>query len=123
MRLGEEARDRGRHNRPDVGHLLQRPRVRRHQRVETTEMARQILGRRLADVADAQGIDEARQRRLLAGVDRGEQVCRRFLGHAFEIRHRRHAQPIEIGRRPDDIVVDELVDDLLAQALDVHGPA
>jgi hypothetical protein len=42
----------------------------------------QIAGRGLADIADAQRKDKARQRGLLALINGGHQILRRFFPHA-----------------------------------------
>ena len=57
---------------PTSWHGKQRCLVGGHQRIEAAEMAREIPRRRLADVPDAEREDEARQRRRLALLDRGD---------------------------------------------------
>jgi hypothetical protein len=120
VRLGEELGDALRHDRPHVGHLLQRIDVGCDQRVEIAEVACQITRGGLADVADAEREDEAGQRGAAALFDRHQQVLRRLLAHALEVGEREHAEAVQIDRRLHDRRIDELVDQLVAQALDVH---
>ncbi len=86
-------------------------------------MSRKVLRRRLADMPDAEREDEARERRVLALFDAGDDVRRALLRHPLQRRELRDAQPIQIGRRAHQLRVDELVDELVAQALDVHRAA
>src|SRR5262245_38795028 len=82
--FAEKAADRSRHDRSDVRHALEGLFVRIQQRLERAEVGRQIPCRRLADVPDAQRIDEPRERRLLRACKRVQQVLRRLLGHPLE---------------------------------------
>ena len=77
VRLVEEGVDALGDDRADVGDLEQLLDARRHQPVEVAEVPRQVLGSRLADVADAEGVEEARQRRLRARRDAARPACRR----------------------------------------------
>ena len=90
------------------------------QPLDVAEVPRQVLRRRLADMADAEAVEKARQRRLPARLDVGDQVGGALVGHPLE---RLDASPWSahrVGQRRDQAGVDELVDDLLAQALDVE---
>ena len=49
-------------------------------------MRAEILRGRLADVADSEGIDEARKRRVLARLDRSHHIRSRFFRHTIEAR-------------------------------------
>jgi hypothetical protein len=60
---------------------------------------------------------------VLALLDRRQDVRRGFLRHALEIDHRQQAELVQIGRRLDDGVVHQLLDQLVAQALDVQRTA
>ena len=46
-----------------------------------------------------------------------------FVRHALEFRERRDTELVQVGGRVHQVGVDELVDELVAQALDVHRPA
>ena len=83
-------------------------------------MTRQVLGRRLADVADAEAVEEARQRRLPARGDVRDQARRALVAHALEALERFLGQRIDVRQRRHHAGVDELVDDLLAEPLDVE---
>ena len=48
---------------------------------------------------------------------------RRFVGHAVQRCKSAEAQPVQIGQRADDIGIDQLVHQFLAQALDLHRAA
>ena len=74
-------------------------------------------------MADGQAGEEAVERSLLRPLDRRDQVLGRFLAHALQVGQGRHVQPVEIGQAPDQAARDELLDQLLAQAVDVHGVA
>jgi hypothetical protein len=72
--FGEEFGDRFGHGAADVGqHAQQRGRRTAHQR-QAAQPVGQGLGGRFADVADAEREQQAFERRLLAGGDRGQQV-------------------------------------------------
>lgn len=86
-------------------------------------MARQVLGGGFADITDAERENEARERRLLALFDGGEQVGGGFFRHAIKTRDLPGIESVKVGRRVHDAVVDQLVDQFLAQTLDVHGAA
>ena len=44
-----------------------------------------------------------------------------MVSHAFQLGQGRHVQPVQIGQAPDQAARDELLDQLVAQAIDVHG--
>src|SRR5438132_9544797 len=121
VRFREELPEALRQHRPDLGNLEQRRLVRGEQRVELAEMAREVLRGRLADVPDAQREDEPRQRRFPALGARSDDVGGGFLRHPFELGDCRHAELVQVCRRAHDFGVDQLIDQLVAEALDVHG--
>ncbi|MNZ54724.1 hypothetical protein D3C78_726350 [compost metagenome] len=98
-------------------HLGQRGRDAR----QRTQGTGQQLGGFLADIGDTEGEDEARQRRLPARRDGRQQVAGGQLGEAFQAHHLLEGQGVEVGRRLDQPHVHQLLDDLVAQAVDVHG--
>ena len=121
----------------DVGQCLQALALRRgsrfHRRpplfdgaVATSEQAR----RRLADVADAQRVDEAVERDAPAGLDGAEEVGGRGLAPALqlgELRERVAAvlllQVEDVRRAPHPTLGVECLDLLGAETLDVEGVA
>jgi len=71
-------------------------------------------------VADAQRVQEARQRRVLALPERRDEVGGTLLAHAVQRRQLRDVEPVQVRQRAHQAAVDQLVDELLAQAFDVH---
>src|SRR5690606_13853071 len=103
--------------------LEQAPPVRLHQGIEATEGAREDARDLLADMADAEGEDEARQRAAARCRDRVDQALRGLLPHAIEAGEGFHVEPVEVRRAVDEVARDELLDNLLAQSVDVHRAA
>src|SRR5262249_275448 len=85
LRMPEPGPDRGGGARADVAAVLQLLLARRGQAVEGSEAPRERAGRLLTHVADPEGEEEAREFRLLARRDLGEQVRRRLLAPALEL--------------------------------------
>ena len=56
-------------------------------------------------------------------LQRRHQVDRALLAHAVQRRQLGHAQRVQLGQRADQTAIDQLVDDLVAQAFDVHRAA
>ncbi len=83
-------------------------------------MAREIQRRRLAHFADAERVDEARQRRRATSIDRGAQVLRRLGSHPVERFERRDVERIDVGHVLDESALDQLIDQLVAEPFDVH---
>src|SRR6266581_53499 len=113
VRLAEELTNALGQYRAHVVHVEQRSFVRIEQCVETAEVAGKILRRCLADVADTERVDEARQRGAARLVDRGDDVGRGFLRHAFELRQAGDAELVQIRRGAHDLALDQLVDELV----------
>ncbi len=101
--LGADVRQVGQHFRQGLLDARQR-----------TQGAGQQLGGLLADVGDAQGVDEARQARPAAVGDGFEQLVAGHLGEAFQLDHLLVGQAVEVGRRLDQALVHQLLDDLVA---------
>ena len=91
--------------------------------VERPEVLRQRRGGRLAHLADAERDEEAGQRGLLAALELRQQVLGRLLAHALEADQRRLVEVVEIGEVAHQAALDQLVDQLLAEPLDVHRAA
>ena len=109
---------------PHVAHLGERRLVRLPHPEEPSEVAGQRLRRRLADLRDPERVEEAGKREPPALLHPGEKVVGRERAHAFEGRDLPAPllQPVEVGDRLHEPGIDELVDELLAKALDVHRP-
>ena len=86
-------------------------------------MLRERPGRRLAHLADAEGDQQLRQRRLLAALELRTQVRGGLLAHALERGERFGVERVEVGDVAHETAVHELLDELLAETLDVHGAA
>src|SRR3990172_8669500 len=119
----EELADRRRNDRPHVGHLPQRVFVRVHEGFQRAEVTGQITGGGLADVADPEPIDEPCKRRVLRLLERVEQILGRLLAHALEARQGVQGELVQIRRGAHEVRLDELVDDLLAETVDVERAA
>src|SRR5215469_688609 len=91
--------------------------------LERAEMACQRERRGFADLADAERIQEARQCRAAAAVDGGDEIGRGLFTHALELGELPGRERVEIGGRAHHIPLDELLDDLVAESLDVERPA
>ena len=110
-------------NRPDIvdgQQLLDRC---IHHAVNAAEIFRQLLGGRLTNVTNPERKQKSGERRGLRLTDTIEQVLRRLFGHARQIRQRHQTEPIQVGGRVHQIVFDELINQLVPEALDVHGAA
>ena len=95
-----------------------------HEVVERLVAVREDLGDALADVTDAEGVEEAVQRSLLTAWSRAAtRLVRGLLGHAVEVGELLDGEVEEIGDIFDEAVLDELRDQLLAQALDIERHA
>src|SRR5438445_621292 len=86
-------------------------------------MAREDLGDLLPHARDAQGVDETLELALSRTLNAFEYVLRGLLRHALEAREGLDIQAVQVGRAFHQVALDELVDQLLAQALDIHGAA
>ena len=128
--------DRGGHDRPDLGGGLQRLDRRLQQPVHRPEVPRERRGRLLADVADAERVDQPRQIVALAALDLLDDVAAdlaQLAGHgALRLRiARRHDEffelwrrrGVEVGEVVDEALLDQLIDERLAESFDVHRRA
>src|SRR3989454_746811 len=86
-------------------------------------MAREDLGDLLPHARDAQGVDETLELALSRTLNAFEYVLRGLLRHALEAREGLDIQAVQVGGAFHQVALDELVDQLLAQALDIHGAA
>ena len=89
-------------------------------------MARQAPRIGLADMANAERIEEAVESDRAARVDGVEEVARRQLAEAFPFAQRRVVAPVarlkgeDVGRGSDQALGEEKLDQLLPQPLDVE---
>jgi hypothetical protein len=85
VRLGKKGVDALGHHRAHLFHLQQCLDTGVHQCVERAEMPGEVFGSGLADMADAQRKQKARQGGLARGVDGGKQIGGRLLSHPLEL--------------------------------------
>ena len=105
-----------------VGHFAELVQRSGGEGVDVAEMAREHLGRGLADVADAQRVEDALEGNLLRGLQAlQEALCGAFLP-ALQADQLVAAEVVEVGRRAGEAGLVELVDRHLA-GQDVHGLA
>ncbi len=121
--LLEKGVDAGGHDRADVGHLREPLGAGLHDGVQGAEVTRQVLGRGLTHVPNTERVDKPRQCGLLRFLQRIEQVLRRLLAHAIQHRQTQQVQAVQVRQCLDQAGVHQLIDQLLAQAFDVHGAA
>ena len=95
----------------------------RGQRVEGPEPLGEAPGEPLADVADAQGEDEAGEVPRLRGLDLLDEVRGALRPHALQGGQVVGPEGVEVRDLPDEPLGEELVDERFPQAVDVHGPA
>ena len=121
-RLVEEGGDDPGHLRAHVLHPGERFLVGLVERTDVAEVVGQRPGGGIADVADAQGVEEAAQRRVLAALQRPEEVLRALLSHPLQRGQRLEVEGVEVGGALHPAGVDQLLGQLLPQPLDVHPP-
>ena len=119
LREGRDARG---NDGTDIGNRLKRVDIRLQQGIQAAEVFGQVPRRSLADIADTQRKNETGERRLPAGGNGLDQIAGRFLAHALQAGQLLDRQGIEIGRRMDQAGLDQLINQLVAQPLDVHRP-
>ena len=91
--------------------------------VDAAEVLGQEPGRPLADVADAERVEEPSEAARLGGRDGVNEIGRRLLGQPLELGELGHGQRVEVGEVADPPSVHELLDHGFAEMLDVHRPA
>jgi hypothetical protein len=123
MGLSEERMQAFRDDRSDVIDLQPLLHGRVHDGIECAEVTRQFLGSRLADMANTQSEQEPRQGGVLGLFQCIEHVARGLVGHAIEPGQGAKTEAVQVGQIANQMAVDQLVDQLLAQALDFHRPA
>ena len=111
------------HFQPNIRQVRQHLWQRLLNALQGRQRARQDLGRLLAHIGNAQGVDKACQGRGLAVFDGADQLLAGGIGKAFQVDDLFVFELVEIGRRADELFIHQLLDGLVAQAVDVHGPA
>src|SRR5690606_2883466 len=90
--------------------------------LEATQRPGQQFGGFLTDIGDAQRIDEAGQAHLLALLDCQQQVVGGYLGKTFQGNDLLIGEREQVRGRADQVPLDQLLDDLLPQAVDIKRP-
>src|SRR3954464_3631816 len=121
MRLVEKLTSGAPDHRPDVRHLQQAFLASGKESRQVSEVLREIPRRSFADVADPERVDKSLERGLLRVLERRDQVCGRLVAHPIQAGKLGGGKPVKVGRRAHEIELHQLIDDLVAQALDVHG--
>ena len=121
--LVEESAQGQRHDGAHVVHLQQLFDTGVHDGVEFAEMAGQVFGGGLTDVADTQAVEETWQRCLLGLFQRGQHVLGGLVGHTVESCQGHQTEFVQVGQGAHDLRVHQLVHQLFTQAFDVHGAA
>src|SRR5207247_8092405 len=93
------------------------------QALQRAELRREDLGALPPHARDAQGVDKTLELALSRTLNAFEYVLRGLLRHALEAREGLDIQAVQVGRAFHQVALDELVDQLLAQALANHGAA
>ena len=86
-------------------------------------MLGQVFRGALADVSHAKPEQEARQRGVLRFLERVDDVLRRLVRHAIQPGQRGETELVQIGQGANQIGVDQLLDQLVAQAFDLDRAA
>ena len=81
------------------------------------------MRRALADEANSQSVNHPLQRQLLRVLDLAQNVLRRLLAHALQLEQFVFRQAVEIGDVFHQPGFDQLIDQRVAHAIDVHHPA
>jgi hypothetical protein len=119
--VGEESRHLGGNHWPDIGRLFDLLRRGVHQVIEIAELLRQRACGGLAHLRNAEPEQEPRQRGVLAVLDRLDDVPGGLLAQALTLRQCFRFERVQIGRRADRTILDQLLDEFLAQAFYIHG--
>src|SRR5690606_15868371 len=110
-------------HRTHVRHLLELLLARFHQRLQGAEVRCQGARSRLAYLSNTEGIKKTGECRFLALLQRLHELLGRLLAHALQLRQLSDVQEIKIGRRLDELPLDQLVDDLGAEPVYIHRSA
>src|ERR1041384_284881 len=90
------------------------------QGTEGAELAGQDISDAGADVGDFQAGKETIKAAGFGALDGIDDVLSAFIAHAFQLQKLVLGQTIEIGEGLDQTIVNELLDELLADLLNVH---
>ena len=111
------------HFQTDIRQVRQHFRQRLLHALQGRQGARQHLGGLLAHIGNAEGVDKPCKGWRLAVFDGGDQLLAGDIGKAFQVDDLFVLELVEVSRRADQFLVHQLLDGLVAQAIDVHGPA
>ena len=120
--VGKHANGLG-HGRTDIRNLLQAVERGVENPLHRSKVTRERGRGFFSDVADAEGVDEARQIVRFAAIDLRHELLCRFSAHAIETGERLAGQAVHVGIIADEPAFDELLDQRFAEALDVHRRA
>ena len=91
--------------------------------VDRAEPLGQHAGHAIAHVPDREGVEQrARPRPLLASMP-CQQVLGRLAAHPLQLQQLVGRQTVKIAVALDELLIDQLIDQLVAQPLDVHRVA
>src|SRR2546422_692327 len=122
-RIVEEGPDRPRDRLADAVHLGQLGFRRLREPLETAEAGGEELRHALAHEPDTEGVQQARQPPRPRPVDGPHQVLGGLVAEALEVGESVDGESVKVGEVFHQPPVDELLDDLLAEVLDVHRAA
>ena len=94
-----------------------------HQRVDVAELVGEEVGDAVTDVVDREPGQQAGQAAVFARRDAVDEILGRLFAHPLQFDELVQREAIQVRDGADETGVDELLDDLLAQPLDVHGAA
>ncbi len=112
----------GDHN-ADVRHLLQLVDCRLLERLQRTKIGCQTRRGRFPYFADTQRIKEAGKSGVFGFFQCVGHVLRGFRPHTIQPGQLTRRQAEQISGRMDILFLDQLIDDFVAHAIDVHRPA
>lgn len=91
--------------------------------VDGAELLGEQFGSAFADEADAEAHEDAREAGLFRFFNFIEQGARRFFSEVIEAGELHFSERVEIGDAFDELVIEQLLHDGIAEAFDVHDAA
>ena len=92
----------------------------RHNTLKETKITGKIVGRNHANLTDAESINKASKRRVLRFLKSVQYVLRTFLSHTLKPGNIFNGQMKQIIESVNQARFDHLLDQLIAQAFNVH---
>src|SRR5262249_52247885 len=105
----------------DPFHLCEPIDRRRCQRVHRTEFLSQFVGHAVRYHSDSKPGEQPCQAALFAGRNLLEQFLRSLLSHALQAFELLRGHSVQVGEILDESLLNQLVDELLAEPANVHG--